>query len=687
LSEETQPLSGCRVKRLPEIGGEDAGLSTNGMNRLGNRRHRHPIEASRRLGIAVFEVRAEAGKFDLLRNGRPNRRPARVIDDDSAHPHLTRVCHERQGFLGGDMPSAKHRIVFRNQPQDCANLVPQFTGLVGNRERRVERQRGRDDETQCSLSVEGDRVMSVRDRHPNETATETQTALDRGRVESAGWAIQHNATERAQFGEGRSHRIGAIDRRLTDVLEDNSRHSVRDGIASHGEKIDRARNDVRPSMDVDIIGSAQQVVVGDCLLGLGGRRSHVVICLAFCVQRQSKGLPMSHVLEGITVIDLSRALAGPFAAMTLGDMGADVLKVEEPGRGDPTRDFPPFWGGNGESCYYLSTNRNKRSLTLNLETDAGREIVKRLIADADILIESFRTGMMERWGLGWDDLHALNPRLIYCAVSAVGRDGPDKDRAGVDLLMQAYAGLMSITGEEDGEPVRTGTSVVDLTTGANAVQGILAALYVRERAGQGQRVDVSLLGSLVTWLTYHAVGYFGTGKIPGRMGSRHGSVAPYGAFPTNEGYLVVAVATDPLWRRFCQAVGRDDLIDDPRFARNGLRIANRAELEPILVEILSTKSADDWAAVMDRAGVPCSPINTIDRVLNLPQVLQQELVIDLPRDDIPAFRMPGIAIKLSDTPGTARLPPPRLGEHTEAVLAELGFGTEEIATLRSEKVV
>lgn len=394
---------------------------------------------------------------------------------------------------------------------------------------------------------------------------------------------------------------------------------------------------------------------------------------------------MQHALDGIKVVDLSRALAGPFAAMTLGDLGADVLKIEEPESGDATRGFPPFW--NGESTYYMSANRNKRSLTLNLDATEAQEIVKRLVADADVLIESFRAGAMEAWGLGWETVREINPRLIYCAVSAVGRTGPDKDRAGVDLLMQAYAGLMSITGAADGEPVRTGTSVVDLATGANAVQGILAALFVRERTGKGQRIDVSLLGSVVSWLSYHAVAYFASGELPLRMGSRHPSVAPYGAFPTRDGYLVVAVALDSSWRRFCQALDREDLTCDPRFARNPQRIENRAELESLLTGILAEKGAAEWAVIMDRHGVPCSPINTIDTVLALPQVLQQALVIDLPRKDIPDLRMPGIAIGLSETPGSARLPPPRLGEHTDDVLSQLGYDSAGIARLRDEGVV
>lgn len=383
---------------------------------------------------------------------------------------------------------------------------------------------------------------------------------------------------------------------------------------------------------------------------------------------------METPLEGIRVVEFARHLAGPFASMTLGDLGADVIKVEPPGHGDDTRIFPPRW--NGESTYYLSTNRNKRSIVLDLKTPEGLETARQLINRADILIENYRPGTAERLGIGYDQIRERNPRLIYCAVSAFGQDGPDRDKAGVDLLMQAATGLMSITGEEGRPPVRAGTSLIDLTAGANAVQGILAALYVRERTGKGQRVDVSLLGAGVSWLTYHATAYFATGEIPRRMGSRHGAVAPYGAFPTANGYLVLAVATDALWRRLCGAIDAGHLVDDPRFASNPDRTTNREALEAILIDIFAQRDAHEWAELLSQAGVPCGPVNTIDEVLSLPQVLHEGLVVELPREDIPDFRMVGPAIKLSETAAVIRRPPPRLGEHTEEILAELSVPLE-----------
>lgn len=394
---------------------------------------------------------------------------------------------------------------------------------------------------------------------------------------------------------------------------------------------------------------------------------------------------MAGALDGIRVLELSRHLAGPFAAMTLADLGADVIKVEPPGRGDDTRGYPPFW--NGVSCYYLSANRNKRSITLNLQPEEGQEVAKKLIAESDILIHNFRSGTMERWGLGYDQLRELNPRLIFCAISAVGSDGPDRDRAGVDLLMQAYGGLMSITGESGRPPVRVGTSLVDLTAGANAVQGILAALYVRERTGQGQRIESSLLEGQVSWLTYHAVSYFATGAVPERLGSSHASVAPYGAFPTSDGFLLVAVASDALWRRFCDAIKRRDLLEEPRFVTNALRCSNRDDLTEVLNSILSQNTAESWAARMDAAGVPCSPVNSIDTVLNLPQVAHRNMIVDVPRDDIPDLRLPGVAIKMSDTPGSVRTPPPDLGQHTDEVLVAAGFDKDAIERFRESGVV
>ncbi len=394
---------------------------------------------------------------------------------------------------------------------------------------------------------------------------------------------------------------------------------------------------------------------------------------------------MDGPLDGIRVLDLSRHLAGPFAAMTLGDLGADVIKVESPDTGDDTRRFPPYW--NGTSSYYLSTNRNKRGMTLNLKSADGQRIARELAAKSDVLIENFRPGTTERWGLGSEQLDRINPGLIYAAVSAFGSDGPDRDKAGVDLLMQAATGLMSITGESGRPPVRAGTSLIDLTAGANAVQGILAALYVREKTGKGQRIEVSLLGAGVSWLTYHATAYFATGEVPERLGSTHAAVAPYGAYPTSDGFLVVAVATDALWQRFCRALGLEGIADDPRFRSNPDRLHHRSELDEILHPTLATRSAGEWSTILSGAGVACGPVNTIDQTLSMPQVLYDDLVVSIPHPEIPEFRMPGVAIKLKGTPATIRRPPPRLGEHNIEILSELGYGEPDIQNLIEKEVI
>ncbi|MFW6074078.1 MAG: CaiB/BaiF CoA transferase family protein [Chloroflexota bacterium] len=391
---------------------------------------------------------------------------------------------------------------------------------------------------------------------------------------------------------------------------------------------------------------------------------------------------MSGPLEGIRVLELARHLAGPFAAMTLGDLGADVIKVEPPGRGDDTRRFPPYW--NGESTYYLSTNRNKRSIEVDIRSPEGQHVIRQLVGRSDILIENFRPGTAERYGIGYDELSRINPGLIYCAVSAFGQDGPDRDRAGVDLLMQAATGLMSITGEEGRPPVRAGTSLIDLTAGSNAVQGILAALYVREKTKRGQRVDVSLLGAGVSWLTYHVTAYFASGEVPERLGSNHASVAPYGAYPTNDGYLVLAVATDALWERLCRAIGAEYLLEDERFTSNPDRTRHRNQLDELLEPIFARRSTDEWTRLLSQAGVPSGPVNTIDEVVTMPQVEHDSLVVSIPRDDIPDFRMAGPAISLSDTRATVRRPPPKLGEHTAEVLRELGIESSQAESVRGD---
>ncbi|MGG0935717.1 CaiB/BaiF CoA-transferase family protein [Brevibacillus centrosporus] len=391
-------------------------------------------------------------------------------------------------------------------------------------------------------------------------------------------------------------------------------------------------------------------------------------------------------LDHIRVLDLSRTLAGPFCTMLLGDMGADIIKVEQPDVGDETRRFtPPTW--DGISSYYLASNRNKRSITVDLKTEEGREIIYELAKTADILVENFRTGALDQMGLGYEQIRQINPKLIYCSVSGFGRTGPEKNRAGYDLLLQGYGGLMSITGEEGRAPVKVGTSLVDMNAGMFAVYGILSALIARERTGKGQFIDVSLLDGQVVLLNYLATSYFATGRASGRLGSAHPSIVPYQAFPAKDGDFILAIANNSLWERACRALGWEDLREDPRFQTNDDRVAHRDLLVAIISARIAEMDRQEIIHKLDQAGVPAGPIHTIDQVLNHPQVLAREMVLEVEHPIVKDLKMPGFPVKLSDTPAQVHRHPPLLGEHTEEILLEMGFLPEQIEGWRASKVI
>jgi crotonobetainyl-CoA:carnitine CoA-transferase CaiB-like acyl-CoA transferase len=374
-------------------------------------------------------------------------------------------------------------------------------------------------------------------------------------------------------------------------------------------------------------------------------------------------------LAGLKVLDMSRHLAGPHATMTLGDLGADVIKLERPGAGDDARGWAPHV--DGESCYFMSINRNKRSVVVDLADASSKEIVRGLIEWADVLVENFRPGALDRWGYDGDTLRRWNLGLIHCSITAFGSHGPYRDRPGMDLLLQASGGLMSITGEPDRPPVRIGISMIDLIAGASAVQGVLAALYERERSGLGQDVEISLQDGLMSWLSYHVTSYLMTGTEPTRTGASHPSVAPYDAYPTKDGFLVIAIGTDGLWADLCAALGRAELAADPRFETNRARCANRADLDKILVSVLTDRSASDWAGVLAERGVPCSPVRSLSEVLADPGLEARQPVTATQRGDGTTIPAPSIPLRFSRTPGSVRLPPPLLGEHTIEVLTNL----------------
>jgi formyl-CoA transferase/CoA:oxalate CoA-transferase len=391
-------------------------------------------------------------------------------------------------------------------------------------------------------------------------------------------------------------------------------------------------------------------------------------------------------LAGIRVLDVTRALSGPFATMVLGDLGADVIKVEDVWHGDDTRRWgPPFQGD--DAAYFLSVNRNKRGLAVNLKTPQGRDIVRRLALASDIVIENFRPGTAARLGLEYGELARQNPRLIYASISGYGQTGPSAPLPGYDAVAQAVSGMMSVTGEPDGEPVRSGTSLADVGGGMWALIGILAALHAREASGQGQLVDVSLLDGQVAWLTYVAGKYFATGVTPGRHGSAHESLTPYQVLPTADAPLMVAVGSDGLWRRFAEATGLGDLADDPRYATNPDRVRNRDTLIPRITQALAVRGCAEWTDLLNAAGVPAGPVNTVPAALEHPQVAAREMVTEIEHPVAGPLKMLGSPIKLSAQPTAIRRPPPTLGQHTDEILAEAGFTAAEITELHQAGVV
>lgn len=395
------------------------------------------------------------------------------------------------------------------------------------------------------------------------------------------------------------------------------------------------------------------------------------------MQKSERKLP----LQGIRVIDFSQILAGPFCTMLLADMGADVVKVEKPNGGDDTRRYgPPFI--EGESAAFLTLNRNKRSIVLDLKSEQGLGVVRRMLADADVMLHNFRPGVVERMGLGYADVSALNPAIVYCAVSGFGTTGPYSQRAGFDLVAQGMSGLMSINGFPDSPPAKVGVPIADLNTGMFCAYGVLTAYINRLATGKGQHVDASLLESGMAYTLYESATYFATGEVAGPLGSAHRMIAPYQAFATQDGYINIGAANQNNWERMCRAVGRADLLDDARFASNPERMVNIQSLTPIMEETFRTQPTAHWVEILDRAGVPCGPIYNIEQVYADPHVQSRDMAVELQHPKAGGIRNIGVAVKLSDTPGSVRTPAPLLGQHTDEVLAEFGYADADIAALR-----
>jgi len=395
----------------------------------------------------------------------------------------------------------------------------------------------------------------------------------------------------------------------------------------------------------------------------------------------------SGCLDGIRILDLSRILAGPFCTQLLGDLGAEVVKIEQPGKGDDTRQWGPPWF-HGESAYYLSCNRNKKSVTVNLQTEAGRDLIRQLASHCDVLVENFKTGAMAKWELDYSSLREINPRLIYCAITGYGQTGPLAARPGYDFIIQAQGGLMSITGEPDGEPCKAGVAVADIVTGLYAHNAILAALFHRERTGAAQSIDLALFDAQISWLANVAMNYLVTGEPPKRYGNSHPNIVPYQTFKTADGHLALGVGNDGQFQKLCDQLALPELANEARFQTNASRIKNRHLLVGLLQKVFLKRTTAEWVEQLTAAGIPAGPINTVAQALAEPQVAAREMLVEIMHASGSPLKFLGPVPKFSATPARIQSPPPLLGQNTDEVLHELlQMNAERVQRLRQQQII